>query len=409
MSLCNENSVGSTRQSVRYYLPKLGLEQLVKTLHDEGYTVIAPRVHDDVIRMQPIQSADQIARGVRDQQEGGRYRLTPDDDRIWFDYTVGPDSPRRFFFPPEQRLFSLTVKGEAFEVTQSAPQAPKLAFIGVRACDLAAMAIQDRVFGVATDRRMYRCESDSFYRRARQQSLMIAVNCTRPGGTCFCDSMNTGPEAREGFDLALTELKGGFVVKIGSPKGQALIDKLPARGPTESEVELADLKMGNAVQRMGRTLTTEGLAETLAQAVEHPHWNEVAKRCLSCANCTLVCPTCFCSTVLDSNDLATGEVSRTRYWGSCYTHQFTFTTAGPTRTSIRGRYRHWMRHKLSTWWEQFGVSGCVGCGRCITWCPVGIDITEEAAAIQDGAMIGAAADTGSGVGAPRKLERSVSR
>lgn len=413
MSLRTENSVGSIHPSARHYLPKSGLDQLVKTLRDDGYTVIAPRIHDDVIRMQPIKSADQIARGIRDQQEGGRYRLTPDDDQIWFDYAVGPDSPRRFFFPPKQRLFSLTIKGEVFELTQSAPQAPKLAFIGVRACDLAALAIQDRVFGVASDQQTFRCESDGYYRLAREQSLMIAINCTRPGGTCFCKSMDTGPAAREGFDLALTELRGGFVVKVGSKKGQSLIDKLPARGPTESELELAELKMTSAIDKMVRSLNTDGLAETQATAIEHPRWDEIAERCLSCANCTMVCPTCFCSTVADTNDLATGAVTRTRYWESCFTHQFSYTSAGPTRTSIRGRYRHWMRHKLSTWWEQFGTGGCVGCGRCITWCPVGIDITEEAAAIRSSALANVSAAGGESApirSRPRpRLERSVAR
>lgn len=75
-------------------------------------------------------------------------------------------------------------------------------------------------------------------------------------------------------------------------------------------------------------------------------------------------------------------MTRTRRWESCFTHQFSYTTAGPVRNTIRGRYRHWFRHKLSTWFDQFGCSGCIGCGRCITWCPVGIDITAEARQIQ---------------------------
>jgi len=369
--------------STSRFLPKPRMDALVHLLCETGYTVIAPQVHDGVVRVKPITSADQIARGLRDEHDGGHYRLIDGDPQLWFDYVVGPDNPKRFFYPPTQRLFSLTIKGEAFEVNEAPPRPPKLAFIGVRPCELAAMAIQDRVFGVAADQHTFRCESDAYYSEARRQALMIAVNCARPGGTCFCSSMGTGPVATEGYDLALTELKSGFLVQVGSERGGALIDRLPVREPSEAELELAELKLSKADEYMGRSLNTDGLAEILADAIEHPRWNEVRRRCLSCGNCTMVCPTCFCSTVVDSNDLATSEVTRTRLWDSCFTHQFSYTTSGPTRTTIRGRYRQWMRHKLSTWWEQFGTSGCVGCGRCITWCPVGIDITEEAAAIRD--------------------------
>jgi len=194
--------------------------------------------------------------------------------------------------------------------------------------------------------------------------------------------MGTGPAAEVGFDLSLTELRAGFVITAGSVAGRKLLRELPVREPASAELELAEIKLHNAREHMGHKLDTNGLKEILDDTIEHPQWNDVAKRCLSCGNCTMVCPTCFCSTVTDSTAPGDERIARNRHWESCFSHQFTYTTGGPVRNTIRGRYRHWMRHKLSTWFDQFGCSGCVGCGRCITWCPVGIDLTAEAARIR---------------------------
>jgi ferredoxin len=268
------------------------------------------------------------------------------------------------------------VEGDQFVLDEVAPQPPKLALLGVRPCELAAINVQDRVFGL-NDHRTFRCESESYYTAVRRQCLLIAVNCTHPGGSCFCSSWGTGPEAKKGYDLVLTELRNGFVVGVGSERGAALIEQLPVRPPTDPEVELAELKLQRAREQMGRQLETKGVRQLLDQSIDHPVWDDVAKRCLSCGNCTMVCPTCFCSSVTDSTDLSGQQITRTRRWESCFTHQFSYLTNGPHRNTISGRYRHWLRHKLGTWWDQFGTSGCVGCGRCITWCPVGIDLTEE--------------------------------
>jgi ferredoxin len=360
-----------------WFLTTQGLDTLIQALQARGYAVIAPRVRDGVIAFGEVTSVDQIASGVRDELGPGRYRLFDDPLSRHFHYVVGQDSPKRFFFPPKLDLVTLHVEGKKFVLDSTAPKPPKLAILGVRPCDLAAIKVQDRVFGYMNGGASERCETDTYYHQARKNSLLIAANCTQPGGTCFCASMGTGPRAKEGFDLSLTELGGGFLLRSGSKAGRELVGELPVREPSPSEIELGQLKIDQACERMGRKLDRNGLKQLLFERIEHPSWDEVAQRCLACSNCTMVCPTCFCSTVTDSNDLATGALSRTRRWESCFTHQFSYTTAGPVRSTVRARYRHWMRHKLGTWWDQFNSSGCVGCGRCITWCPVGIDITEQ--------------------------------
>ena len=366
----------------RMLFPKVALAAMIETLIDQGYTVIAPTLRRDIIKLKPVTGAHEVARGLRDLQDGGRYRLKEGDETLIFEYVVGPDSAKRYFFPPIHELFSVDIKNGPFTLHQSRTSIPKLAMLGLRPCDLSAIEVQDRVFAEREQAGATHCEAERFYSRVRAASLLIAVNCTRPGGTCFCDSMGTGPKAAGGFDVAMTELRSGFIVEAGSEAGMSLLEKLPLREPSSAELELADLKMELAREQMGRTLDTKNIVGLLDKNIEHPRWEQVASRCLSCGNCTMVCPTCFCSTLTDSSDLSAGKATRTRRWESCFTHQFSSTTMGPHRHTIRGRYRHWMRHKLGTWWKQFGTSGCVGCGRCITWCPVGIDLTKEAAAIR---------------------------
>jgi ferredoxin len=371
----------SEKAALPSFLPRAALAELIAILQADGYTVMGPKQTGAAIMLGAITSVDELAHGWRDEQEGGKYRLLPGDPDLTFEYVVGMNSIRSFLFPAQQRLYACHVDRDRFVLDAGPAQIPKLAFVGIRPCDLAALKIQDRVFGLA-DARTPRCTAEDSYAEARRQALFVVVNCTRPARTCFCASMGTGPAAHEGYDLCLTELRAGFVIEAGSDMGQKLLARLPLREPSSAELELAELKLHNARDHMGRRLEVAGLKQVLDETLEHPHWDDVAKRCLSCGNCTMVCPTCFCTTVYDTTDLETGGITRTRQWESCHSHQFSYTTAGPVRSTVRGRYRHWLRHKLCTWWDQFGCSGCVGCGRCITWCPVGIDLTAETARLR---------------------------
>lgn len=364
-------------------LPKDDFGSLVEVLKEDGYAVAAPVESNGVLALRPVEGVEEIARGFRDVQEPGRYRIGDSGDETWFNNVVGAESAKRFFFPAESDLFTARLEGDDFVLDKMAAEPPKWALIGVRPCDLAAIRKQDRVFGIDEDSdKPFRCESETYYSHARANSFLVAVNCTTPGGNCFCDSWETGPEAREGFDLVLTEVGAVFLLEAGSDRGEAILARLPVRDADASERELADLKLTRAREHMGKRLETEGLPELMTRNVEHRIWDWFSKKCLGCGNCTLVCPTCFCSTVTDSTDLATGGATRTRRWESCFTYEFSYVTAGPGRSSSSARYRHWLTHKLSGWWEQFGSSGCVGCGRCMTWCPVGIDWIKEITQLQ---------------------------
>ena len=248
----------------------------------------------------------------------------------------------------------------------------------MRSCELHAIAIQDRVFlgGAYT-------ETD--YEARREDLFVVAVNCFEPGGTCFCVSMDTGPKVKEGYDLVLTEILDGehrLLVEAGTERGRDVLRELTGRSVEGDDLAAAEAAVDGAAERMGRTLEAGGLQDLLAGTLEHPRWNDVASRCLTCGNCTMVCPTCFCSSVEDVAELDGSAAERHRVWDSCFSVDHAYLHGGSIRPSGRSRYRQWLTHKFGTWHDQFGTSGCVGCGRCITWCPVGIDVTEELAALR---------------------------
>jgi len=357
-----------------------GLEALLQALKSLGYRVVGPTLGDGAIVYDDIGELSDLPIGWTDEQEAGHYRLSRRGDRAFFGYAVGPQSWKKFLYPPLQSLWTAKQEGTALQVTAAPVAEERFAFIGVRACELHAMAIQDRVL-------MNGAYADPHYQARRRETFIVAVNCGTAGGTCFCVSMDSGPRVDAGFDLALTELDGAensrFLVEVGSEAGRSLLERLPSRPADSAALAEADAVVARTAQSMGRAMPPVDVRELLLQNPEHPRWDEVAARCLGCANCTMVCPTCFCSSTEDGSDLTGTETSRQRRWDSCFTMDFSYIHGGSVRPSLQARYRQWMTHKLATWHDQFGTSGCVGCGRCITWCPVGIDITEEVRAIDD--------------------------
>jgi ferredoxin len=389
----------------------LDLEPLVAALRAEQYTVIGPTVRDGAIVMAELASAADLPVGVGVDVAPGHYRLRDRQDALAFGHAAGPQSAKSFLHPARTLLFDADrtdsqddahrtdgqddahrtdgqddahrTDGQDVAVCGADTPPPRYAFLGLRACDLRAVEIQQRVLG--------RSES-SAYAQARANAFIVAVNCTEPAGTCFCVSAGGGPRAEAGFDLALTELGDSdgvrYVVESGSPAGATVLARLPVQPVGEDLVRQADALVDAAATRMGRSLPEADLRDLLAGSLEASRWDEVAQRCLACGNCTMVCPTCFCTTVSDTTDVVGDHAQRWQTWNSCFDLDFSYLHAGPVRSSVRGRYRQWLTHKLGTWHDQFGESGCVGCGRCIAWCPVGIDITEETNALAAAAVAG---------------------
>jgi ferredoxin len=354
---------------------KPDLQQVFDALAAGGYTLVGPTVGDGAIIYDEITAVGDLPIGWTDAQEAGQYRLQRRGDDRYFGFVVGPHSLKRFLFPPRLALFNTRRTDDGFVVESTGEPAPRYAFVGVRGCDLAAVGIQDRVF-------MEGQAPDPGYRARRESAFILAVNCTEPGRTCFCVSMKTGPKCGPGHDLALTELDDIFLVEVGSELGAHMLASTSWRPAGAFELTRGRRAMAEGEAAMGRELDTSDLPELLYDNLEHPHWAAVAERCLSCANCTMVCPTCFCADIEEVSDLTGTATSRVRVWDSCFNNEFSYIYGGHLRPNIRARYRQWLTHKLAAWIDQFGTSGCVGCGRCITWCPVGIDLTREVEAIR---------------------------
>ena len=360
-------------------------EQLLTALHARGYQVIGPTVRNQAIVYDTLTSVADLPIGYTDEQDGGCYRLVKRCDEAFFGYAVGPHSWKQFLHPPIVRLWRAKRDGKSFQTLPEEQELPRYAFIGVRSCEIHAIAIQDRVF-LGTGSSGY---TDPTYQARRHDLFLVAINCGQAGGTCFCTSMQTGPRVTFGYDVALTEIIDAhthvFVAHIGTERGAEVMQTLSYRLANSDDIQQAEQIVEYTAQHMGRQMPVQPaeIKGLLARNMEHPRWENVAQRCLTCTNCTMVCPTCFCTTVEDTTDLAGEEAERVRKWDSCFTMDFSSLYGKSVRASTKSRYRQWMTHKLSTWYDQFGSSGCVGCGRCVTWCPVGIDITEEVRAIHE--------------------------
>ena len=356
-------------------LNKPDLGPIIDRLWQEGYTVIGPTIAQEAIIFDEVRRLDQLPIGWTDEQEGGVYRLKRRTDDAYFGYAVGPQSWKKYLFPSRLPLFTLARSSDGFQVQRNQEPVPRYAFLGARSCDLHAIEIQDRTFLCGPS-------IDPHYRARREGIFVIAVNCSTAAPTCFCTSMRTGPNAERGFDLALTELPESFVVEVATSRGADMLAGLSCRDATGEDLGAAARVVRDTAHSIKRRMDTSDLPELLYNNLEHPRWDDVAQRCLSCTNCTMVCPTCFCHCIEDVPDMDGQRAGRIRLWDSCFNPAHGYMAGGLVRSDIRARYRQWLTHKLASWIDQYGVSGCVGCGRCITWCPVAIDITEEVAAIR---------------------------
>ena len=348
---------------------------LLDRLREAGFETLGPRINQGTLVYDTIDTLDDLPRGYVTEQEAGQFRLVLVGHDRYFDAIPGQQSWKQFLFPSRLELFAMQKTGKSWEIKRPEPDRHSFAFIGVRGCELAAIQVQDRAF-IRED------FHDPVYRARRERVFILAVDCLRPGATCFCASMGTGPRPKDGFDLRLNELDSVFLITIGSELGRRMMTGIQYEAASAFVMSNAERGVQQAAQSMGRQLDTSDLPDLILNNLDAAQWDDVANRCLGCANCTQACPTCFCWDATDQMDLTGTQTSRFRVWDSCFNPDYSYQAGGNTRPNIRSRYRQWLSHKLGTWVQQYGTFGCVGCGRCITWCPAGIDLTKEIPALR---------------------------
>ena len=359
--------------------PRTGLQGLLDALSSAGYRVVGPVVRDGVIAYNDINDEQAMPTGCTVVQAPGRWRLLHGDGPTRFSWTPGSDSWKQYVFPARNEVLRIRRSDGSWTATRPAAPDRPLALIGARDCELRALGILDRVL-LDPD------HPDPRYAERRADTFVVAVTCTEPSSTCWCTSVGGGPEPRTGFDLKITELAATerppaphrLLVEAATTRGQRLLQQLPSERATDADIAAAAEVVTRSVAMMPPRLPGPDLPQLLAGTEQHPQWDAVAERCLSCGNCTMVCPTCFCNTLSDHTPLGTDDAVREQSWASCFQLEHSNLGGRPVRATTAARYRQWLTHKLQTWPEQFGTLGCVGCGRCTTWCPAGIDIVEEA-------------------------------
>ncbi|MEJ2453528.1 MAG: 4Fe-4S dicluster domain-containing protein [Candidatus Thiodiazotropha sp.] len=354
------------------FLPRGDLSLLFSALKEAGYQIVGPRVRDGAIQFGPLDGPDALPVGVTNDQQPGHYRLQSGDGQRLFDWNHGPQGLKPLCFAPREVLWEES--SDPFGYRRTLPEVTKTAVIGVRACDLAALSIQDHHF-------LLEMRPDPHYRQRRESLLLIGVDCAQSAATCFCASTGDGPALDGGYDIGMSELDEGFLIWSDSDQGRAITDSLSLQPAEDSQLEAMLQATDRAAQEQQRKMPDAEELLQLYKRLNHSHWEDVAERCLSCGNCTAVCPTCFCYQAEHETALTGDAAEMVRSWDSCFSPTHSSMGHFQVRSNSKQRYRQWLTHKLAGWQVQQRRIGCTGCGRCIAWCPVGIDLTQEVTAV----------------------------
>ncbi len=285
-------------------------------------------------------------------------------------YSNTRNAPKNFFFPKTETMMRYMRTERGVELSGEEEGAQEAVLFGVRPCDARSFILLDKVF----DQEKYK---DSYYIDKREKTTIISLACIHPPySTCFCTSVGGHPMSEEGSDVLLTDMGDNYLAEFITPKGEKLLEKigdLPAADDSadEKKKELSE----SAEKEIKSHIPGKEIKPWLDNNFEHPFWDTIHQSCLACGTCTYLCPTCHCFDI--SDEVKGSDGKRIRTWDSCMYWLFTQETSGHNpRTSQKQRWRQRLMHKFKYFVDNFDEIACVGCGRCVRYCPVNIDIRK---------------------------------
>ena len=295
--------------------------------------------------------------------------------QVILEYRNAKESPKSLLFPQREALFRYRAEKGRAEVDVPSGAGKGRVLFGIRPCDARGFLLLDKVFGGG-------CR-DPYYTDRRSGTVVVSLGCVDPNPSCFCLSMGGGPCSSEGSDVLLLDLGDRYIAEAVSEKGAALLEDQAFEKSDEKSLSLAEKTKKQAEASMQPVAKKENLEEELERLFSDPVWKDLAESCLSCGICTYLCPTCHCFDLCDEASGQAGE--RIRVWDSCQFPLFTQQASGfNPRPSVKERFRQRIMHKLSYLPKSQSMTGCVGCGRCVTECPVNLDIREVMASLSEG-------------------------
>jgi len=279
-------------------------------------------------------------------------------------------SPKDLFFPQTEDVFRFSTEGKEFEVKEKHSPSSKKVIFGLRACDIRSLRLLDLVFAEGEYR-------DEAYTGRRNKNILITWSCTEPEETCFCTSFDSDPGRPEFGDILAIDLKDGLILEAQSEVGEEILDKADdlLRSAVQNQIKKAERLQLEAKDKVALEVGLDNIKNELSDRFDDPIYEKYASRCLGCGICTYLCPTCHCYDL--ESETWGQEGLRYRCWDSCMFSNYTRLAGGenprPTKTE---RLRNRFLHKLQYFPEMYEQYGCTGCGRCLKYCPVSVDITK---------------------------------
>lgn len=289
--------------------------------------------------------------------------------------------PKGVIFPQSDNLFSFTFKKDpenpqkVMVELEEKLDFPKTVIVGSRPCDAKGFLIYDRPY-TETD------TPDPYYKGRREQTTVVTMSCQSPSAGCFCTGVGGGPADKEGSDVLITELETGYFIEAITEKGKEIVQQSGVEGGGSHEAE-ARKKQDAVRTRVKDPFDADGKPKVLPELFENDEfWETALAKCVSCGACTYLCPTCYCFNITDEKTFDKGE--RVRSWDGCMYNHFTREASGHNpRPAKYQRFKNRVGHKFLFYPEKYnGVIACCGCGRCIRYCPMSVDISEVVSNLQ---------------------------